>query len=237
MTTEEQLIYTIWDIVRGGEINADDPINERLLRAFLRIHRGRHLEQYYRKGSMIPDEAFQDLGTINFTLDSNSQLVSDALPKIIRFRDRFGIMLFKDNFTIPVMTSQEFDNASKNPFNKFQPRTKFVGNKLVFDIGDEQICTELEDYINSELNLTVRKLKTEYNQQNVSISGRAVLVDPDDESGYDFASSQYPMPDELIENLINSVNAREFNFFLRTKSDETGDIRHNVAEQHTREEL
>lgn len=238
MTTELQLIYTVWDIVRGAQINSDDPINERLMRQFLSIHRGKQLDQYYKKGQMIPDECFQSLGSIAFT-DSNGLIVSSNLPKIIRFeKGRYGIMLEKDGFIIPVMNSEEFTNAKHDRYNKFQPRTKFINNKLTLDLGMEQNCNQLlDDHTNSSLNVIVRKLKAEQTQNNITIIGNAVLVNPDDETGYDFESSPYPLSDELIENLVNSINAREFNLFLRTKSDETGDIRHNIAEQHTREEL
>jgi len=66
---------------------------------------------------------------------------------------------------------------------------------------------------------------------------QAVLVDPDDGSGYNFTKSPYPMPDELIEDLINSVNAREFNLFLRTASDETTNMRNDAKQQNDSPEL
>jgi hypothetical protein len=238
MTTELELIYTIWDIVRAGQINSDDPINERLMRSFLKIHRGKHLEQYYKKGKQIPDECFQSLGTISFT-SIGDVLISNTLPKIIRFeKGRYGIMLDKDGFVISVFNSEEYTNAQFDRYNKFQPRVKFINNKLTLNIGLEQDCNQLLDnHTNSMLNITVRKLKSEKTQNSVTLTGNAVLVNPDNETGYDFTLSPYPLSDELIESLINSVNAREFNLFLRMRSDETGDIRHNIAEQHTREEL
>jgi hypothetical protein len=45
------------------------------------------------------------------------------------------------------------------------------------------------------------------------------------------------MPDELIEDLINSVNAREFNLFLRTASDETTNMRNDAKQQNDSPEL
>lgn len=235
MRTELEIIYTLHETVRSGEINADDPINERLMRRFLQSHRGKLLEQYFKKGGLMPDECFQDLGTIAFTTQNNI-LISEILPKVIGFRNRYGIALEKDGYIISVLDSLEFDNSHKDRFNKLQPRTKFVGNKLILNIGQEQLC-ELEDTSDSPLNTIVRKLKTEELQNSVTLNGKAVLVDPDDEDGYDFTSSPYPMPDELIENLLNSVKARDFNIFLQARSDEVADARHNTADQHTREEV
>lgn len=236
MRTEQEIIYTIWDIVRGGESNSDDPINERLMRRFLQIHRSKRLNTYYKKGNDIPDECFQSLGTINFSL-TNGVPVSDELPKVVRFeKGYFGLMIDKNGYPISIMNSEEFRNATKDRFNKYHPRLMFLNRVLTLNTGLEQSC-DLDDVSNSEMNVAIRKLKAEESMNSVTLSGKAVLVNPDDESGYDWTADPYPMPDELIEDMVNSVNAREFNLFLRTRTDETGDIRFNVADQNTREEL
>lgn len=235
MRTEEEVISTLHDIVRSGEANQDDPINERLLRSFLRIHRGKHLSRAFRNGEQLPDEVFQNLGMISFFLE-NGNYVSAVLPKIIRFPQNFGFVAEKDDYTISVVESGEFKNSINDRFNKYHPKLKFINRKLFLYLGLEQSC-DLEDVSATPLNRAVRKFLLETQSNTVNINLRAVLVDPDDEAGYDFTVDPYPMPDELIEDLMNSVTARDFNLFLRTKSDETGDKRHNVAEQNTREEL
>lgn len=236
MKTELELIYTIWDIIRGGEFNQDDPINERLMRQFLRIHRGRTLNVAYKKGALIADECFQNLGTIYFS-NINNEYVSSVLPKIIRLRHSFGLMMSKDRYVLSVLNPLEFDNAPKDKFNKFQPKLKFINKKLTLNLGIEQIGVQIEDLSNSLMNSTIRKFEEETKLNILSITGLGILVNPDDEVGYNWTNSPYPMPDELIENLINSVNAREFNIFLKMKSDETGDNRNNTAEFNTREEI
>lgn len=226
MTTELELIYTIHNIVRGGEYNADDALNERLMRQFISIHRGKILDQAFKKGAMIPDECFQDLGSIAFTLNTKQEWQSPLMPKIIRFeRGNFGIMAIKNGLTISLYNSEEFQNASKNKYNKYHPKIKFINNRLVLNLGQEQLCNQLDDHSNTLLNSTVKMLKQEEIQNVISLDVMAALVNPDDCPDYDWTSSPYPLSDELIENMINSVNAREFNLFLRVKSDETGDIR------------
>lgn len=237
MKTELEIIYTIWDIVRGGETNNDDPINERLMRQFLRIHRGRTLSTAYKKGDTIPDECFQSLGTINFELKNKQYISIDNIPKTIRLKNNAGLMLNKDGLVIPVLNSLEFDNAPKDQFNKFHPKLKFINRKFIIDLGMEQIGNQIEDLSNTLMNSTVRKFKQESKFNTVNISGYGVLVNTDDESGYDWTKDAYPMPDELIENLINSVNAREFNIFLKMKPDETGDNRNDSAEHITSKEI
>ena len=236
MKTELELIHTIWDIVRGGEVNQDDPINERLMRQFLSIHRGRTLDVVSTRGARIDEECFQSLGTINFTLTSG-EYVNTTLPKIIRLRNSYGLIFNKDGLVIPVLNSLEYQNAQKDRFNKHHPKLKFINRKLTLFLGIEQPSEQLESLTNSLMNSTVRKLLQEAKTVSVNINGLGILVNPDDEIGYDWKTSPYPMPDELIENIINSVNAREFNIFLKMKSDETGDIRSNIAEYNTREEL
>jgi len=236
MSTEEEIIYAIWDIVRAGSINQDDSINERLLRSFLRIHRGKHINKTFKKGVFLPDELFQELGSIPFLKKGTNNYVSSILPKVIRMKSNFGILANKDDYTISIVNSEEFLTSKKNPYNKFHPKMKFVNNELHLYPGIKQVCCS-EDQSLSSLNLAVESLYQESLFNKIELNVRAVLVNPDDEPGYDFTSSIYPYPDELIEDLINSVKAREFNIFLRTKSDETTDSRNNTSEFQTREEF
>lgn len=236
MRTELDIIYTIWDIITGGETNSDDPINERLMRQFLRIHRGRTLATAYKRGDTIPDECFQNLGTIPFVLENKEYVSTNVLPKIIRLKNNSGLMMNKDGYTLSVLNSLEFDNAPKDQFNKFQPKLKFINRKLVLSFGMEQIGNQIEDLTNSLMNSTVRKFEQESKFNTVSISGLGILVNTDEEVGYDWTVDPYPMPDELIENMINSVNAREFNVFLKMKPDEIGNNRNDAAQHNTNKE-
>lgn len=235
MITEVDLIYTIWDTIRAGGHNQDDPINERLMRSYLRSHRGKHLNRAYNGGELLPDEVFQYVGAIPFRLLAADEFISDApVPKIIRLNN-YGIMVNIDGHTISVIGNEEFDNEKKNPRN-FNPLMKFINNDLYLSRGKIQ-RSELENFYDTSLNKLVRKLNDPQLEGNISAIVNAVLVNPDDEPGYDFTSSPYPMPDELIEDMINSVNARDFNLFLRTKSDETGDMRDDAKAQDTSREF
>ena len=236
MRTERDIIYTIWDTVRAGQSNQDDPINERLLRSYLREHRGKHLSKNYMQGKTLPDEVFQDLGEVFFDFKNNEFESLSELPKIIRFPENFGMLAELDDYSISIVSVTEFKNAKKDKFNKFHPLLKFVNRRLYLSVGQEQTC-ELEDVSNSALNRAVRKIREGFIGDRPKIFLRAVLVNPDDEQGYDFTTSAYPYPDELIQDLINSVTARDFNIFLRTKSDETGDKRDNNSSHNTKEEV
>ncbi len=236
MRTEEDIIYSIWDIVRGGEFNQDDPANERLLRAFLRIHRGKLLFRSYTEGAELPDEVFQYLGAIPFTAKAEGEFLSPMLPKTHRFRDNFGFMVDIQGYPVSVVNSESWRNARKDRFNRHHPLIKFINNHMVLSPGLNQ-PNQLDNFEGSELNTVVNLLGNVAIESTIPINVQAVLVDPDDEPGYDFTSSPYPLPDELVEDLINSVNAREFNLFLRVKSDETADLRNDAKAQDTSQEF
>jgi|GEM_PF-4755099 hypothetical protein len=235
MRTEADIIYGIWDIVRAGEVNADDPINERLMRAFLRIHRGKLLTRYCNNGMELPDEVFQYIQKDFFKKDGVN-LVSEVMPKVIRFKDNFGIQITIDGYDISIVNASSWRRALKDRFNKYHPLAKFINNRVVIYSGQIQ-PNLLEDFSSSHLNTIVQMLKDLENEELKKIGMQAVLVDPDDGSGYNFTKSPYPMPDELIEDLINSVNAREFNLFLRTASDETTNMRNDAKQQNDSPEL
>lgn len=234
MTTELEIIHTIWDTVRAGSKNQDDPINERLLRSYLRIHRGRKLHELYKDGTDLPDELFQDIGEINFFVGPKKEWISSILPKTIRLNN-YGFMLDKDGYAIQVVNSEEFENSKNHPFNKYQPKVKFINERMFLYTGKK--IYNLEQGISSVLNDTIDSINAQAILGQISINGKAILVNPDDERGYDFTSSAYPCPDEIIEHIMSSVNAREFQFFLNTRSDETGDGRDNSSEFNTREEV
>jgi hypothetical protein len=236
MKTEADIIYLIHEKIRAGEINADDTINERLMRGFLSEHRGKIIEKNFNRGEIITDEMYQDLGEITFSHAEN-ELISSIMPKIIRLKNNFGIRAWIDDYSIAIVDSGEYKNSKKDKFNKYHPMMKFVNDKLYLSYGQEQSCSFGEDVTNSALNRAVRKLRQEITEGDVKLNVSAVLVNPDDQTGYDFTSSYYPLSDELIQDLINSVSARDFNIFLKTKADETADMRSNVAEYNTREEL
>lgn len=236
MKTELDIIYTIWDIVRGGSSNADDPINERLMRAFLSIHRGNRLNQNFEQGNTLPDEVFQYLGPIPFTL-KDGEFVSPTVPKFISFKENTGVSAELDGYQVSVVRSEEWRSARKHRFNKHHPLIKIVNHKMIMSKGLLQANQGLDDHTGSLLNTVVAMLAAIAEDATVDVDIQAVLVDPDDEPGYDFTSSPYPYPDELIEDLITSVNAREFNLFLQTRSDETGDMRNNATPENTRQEF
>lgn len=236
MHTEREIIYGIWNIVRGGTINQDDKITERLLRSFLRIHRSKHISRNFNNGALVPDEVFQTLGSFEFTKISDFEFISSTLPKIVRLQHNAGIKANKDGYILSVLNSDEYNTAKVDRFDKHFPKLSFIDNKLKLYIGKKKQCSTGSNF--SLLNNTIDSFLNEsLLKDTVTLNLEAVLVNTDDQPGYDFTESIYPFPDELVEDLINSVNAREFNFYLKVGSDETTEGRENLSEKNTREEI
>ena len=230
MKTEEEVIYTLWDIVRSGSFNQDDPINERLMRQFLRQHRGKLLSTKFVEGEQLPEEVFQYLGELPMMYDPmKEEFVTQTLPKLILMKSYSGIKANVYGYPLSVVGSEEFSHSRMDRFNSKQPMAKLVNNRLVVRNGLTQEDM-LSDFSGSSLNYAVNGLTQDAASGVSTVSVQAVLVNTDDEPGYDFTSSAYPLPDDLLEDLINSVKARDFNIFLRMKSDIVGN-QQNETEQ------
>ena len=61
MVTELEIIYTMLEVLEGGELNNDEPLGERLLRNLLKKHRPDLIRKMYRNGIAADPEVFQHI--------------------------------------------------------------------------------------------------------------------------------------------------------------------------------
>lgn len=237
MRTEEQIIYTILNTVRGGEFNLDEAITERLLRNYLKTHRASHLAKYYNQGQTLENECYQETKELLFTL-SNGLWVSTDIPKFVSFKQNKGIILTKNGYEISVLSNEEFRLNQKSRWNKFQPSIKIQSNKAELYLGKANTIIQLDDDFSlSPLNQTINLINEEAITGTIKVQGVAVHLDPDDSPGYDFTTDSYPFPNERLDALINSVTARDLNIFIRMKSDDIGNKFTNETDQPQTEDL
>jgi hypothetical protein len=91
MTTEENIIYQLLDSIRASELNNDEVIDERELRAMLRIQRTELIGRYSKKGVMVPDICFQKIAIAPKQI-SDYEWEADV-PNIVRLPNNYGTML------------------------------------------------------------------------------------------------------------------------------------------------
>lgn len=229
MKTERDIIYMIWEVVRAGRINQDDPINERLMRAFLSAHRGKHLSRAFSNGDRIPDECFQYLGSLSFTkLPTEEIYILKKFPKTVRFNSyNTGLFAKKDGMNIPIVGAEAFDLMKFHEWNKHHPAISHLGYGMRLRTGVVDDCECPFGDASSELNTLYQTFEEDAKKNTTEIQFNAVLVDPSDAIDYNWKEDPYPFPDEIVEDLINSVNAREFNLFLKIKGE---DVTNNTNE-------
>lgn len=251
--TENELVYRILEIVKLEKV-AEDRADPRVVRAFLRNYRASKLRVYSNEGITVDDEVFQFLGNISFSTEKNpiknqrKEFVTNDVPTIIRLKENFGIYFIKNGYNIPVQNSESYDLDFFDNYNKFLPRIKAQNHSYTLFIGSLDGCKPKNPLLEaqaaaeslatgevveakipmSDTQMAVQAMHEEFingDEYKVELPCWAVLNNPEDAPGYDWKVSPYPYPNEIVDQLVNSVLAREFNIYLQRKSDSIGNAR------------
>ena len=201
MTTEELFVYDIIETVKAHSVNQDTDINPRIVRNYLKTYRTKVLFDASNNGMTIQDECFQPLGNITLKRLSGLEYVCD-MPKIARFGNNMGLRLEKNGRQIPVVGIQDYNSSKKSRLGKWHPKGKFQYNKLTLYLGMKANNTSNEfgeSLGMQELNAFIDSFAIGNNNfpAKVFVEGSALLENPDDMPGYNWKTSQYPMPGEL----------------------------------------
>lgn len=231
METEEAIVYSIIETVEKSILSDDIKTDERVVRAFLKTYRASAIAKASMDGLLIPDECFQYLGELRFDFLKSKQFKRE-MPKIIRLKNNAGIVFKKNGESIPVLASEEFALGLKNIINSKLPKAKIMGSTAVIFIGSKikTICGD-KPALNSVLN-DFEEQSIENNSSYVTIDVTAVVDNTDLGVGYDWTTSPYPCPSELIDYIKSRILAVEYNIILNVNSDNVTD---GVKDDQTRQ--
>lgn len=230
MVTEEQIVYSIIETVKNGEVNQDSRIGERIVRAFLAKYRADIIRKYSMDGYLISDECYQSLYNKYFykvQKGRNLLFQYTNFPKTIRLKDSFGIFFTKNEENIPILNNEEFYLGLKNKINKRLPKAMLIDNIAFVHIGE---LTETSCGTFPKNNVLVNDLFEEYNittvttkRPYITLDVKLILQNPDDADNYDWTSTPYPLNPELIEKITNDILRVEYNIILQVKNDKVTD--------------
>lgn len=222
METEEEIVYSIIETAKKGNLSDDNRINERIVRAFLKPYRATAIAKASSMGIIITDESFQYLGNIKFNYLRSRQFVAD-LPKMILLRNNFGIRFEVVGETIPVLNSEEYSLSLKSLLNGKLPKAKMISNKATVYAGEYLVVNGKQKPVKNILIDEFEEQIKDNNNQFIEVEVYGVLDNPDHAPDYDWTKSPYPCPSELIEEIKTKILSKEYNLILNVKVDKVTD--------------
>jgi len=229
METEEDIVYSIIETVKKGNLTDDSRMNERLIRGFLKIYRASAIAKSSNIGVTITDECFQYLGNLRFDYVKSKQFARE-LPKIIKLHT-FGIQVEAEGENIPVLNSEEYNLSLKSLLNGKLPKAKMTANKLTVYTGEYLIVDGRRKPKQSLLIDNLLAQASVNANAFIEVEVHAILDNPDDAPGYDWTIDSYPCPSELIEEIKTKILSKEFNLILNIKTDKVTDSDDNDSYQ------
>jgi len=202
--TQNEIAYNIKNIVEGGISGEDSNLSIRQIRHMIDYHRAQLLLKYTDGGRFVSEPMFQ-----TYTDDVSTGAI--ALPSpILGFANNRAIkeIYMVKNVGVPSENikhhlslindcDRDFFEASRFTPNRNQFFATISGSLITIYDNDSQVVTD-----------------STYDCYIVAIFDTPNLV-----SGS--ASSDYPIPTELVGNLVESVLAKEFGVYLGTSTDVT----------------
>lgn len=222
METEEQIVYSIIETVKKGNLTDDNRINERLIRAFLKKYRASSIAKRSSMGLTITDECFQYLGNLKFDYFKSRQF-ERVLPKMILLNSNFGIRMEILGENIPVLNSEEYALSLKTLLNGKLPKAKLTGSKATIYVGEYLI---INGKSKPKKNFIIDEFKSQIalnSNSHIEVEVYGVLDNPDHALDYDWTSTPFPCSSELIEEITYKILAKEFNLILNIKADKITD--------------
>lgn len=223
-TTEESIVYQLLNTIRASELSNDETITERRMRSFLRSHRAEAIYKATRMGILASDEYFQQ---VDLALNQlNSVEWTGEIPDIVQLPENYGTKLMSYGFeNVPVISEEYYYLSKKNIVNKYLPMAMIEG--LTLKVRIPQVSPYAMNSGLAGISL-IDCLKRNSNNMRLKV----ILSDPDDGLNYDWTTSPYPVPNELIQTIKEGILRRELGIILETKSDQVPNMKNDTLRYH-----
>lgn len=223
-TTEENIVYQLLSSIRASELSNDEVVTERRIRSFLRSHRTQSVYKTSRLGLLIDDQFFQQV-ELQLTKINDKEWVG-TIPNIVQLPDNYGTKLMTAGFTNVSIVNEEYYHLSKkNPVNKHLPVAKIEGTELMIRIPEVSPYAMNGGASGESLIMCMKRNEDK-------MKALFVLDDPDDAIDYDWTTSIYPVPPELIQVIKDAILRKEFQIILQTKSDQVPNMKNDTLRYH-----
>lgn len=231
MTTQNQLIYDLRNILRGGSlVSDDDPISDRQLAFWIAAARAQLIRQQLDRGQTLSENVTQSLpcvSVIQVEASTNPDIVSGCsivrtalrIPNTIEAKEEDMLLRVSSPKlgTIPYAV-HPFATMPYTEYNKF-------GKKVVKAFYKEGYI-----YIQNAPVLL----------DSIYISG--VFEDPQELAEFNDCSdapcfspdSRYPISNQMLDTLKRLIIDTHFRFIQKPLSDNTNNAQHNLEEQQAK---
>tara|TARA_Y100000004_G_C8938006_1_gene422940 strand:+ start:196 stop:903 length:708 start_codon:yes stop_codon:yes gene_type:complete len=200
--TLDEIAFNIKNIVEGGIHGTDSNISTRQIKGMIHYHRAQLLTKYTDSGRYLSEKLYS----------YKREAITDGyidLPEMVGFpnnRALVSVMLegvsgganLSDATIVPVFTEED---AQFHLQSRFSP----VNNQIYGVIDGSQ----------SRINFFFNEGITEYEDANAIVSIKYIASKPED------GKMGYPLPDELVATLVETVLSKEFNVMLTVGKDYT----------------
>ena len=200
--TLDEIAFNIKNIVEGGIHGTDSNISTRQIKGMIHYHRAQLLTKYTDSGRYLSEKLY------SYKRDAITDGYID-LPEMVGFpnnRALVSVMLegisgganLSDATIVPVFTEED---AQFHLQSRFSP----VNNQIYGVIDGSQ----------SRINFFFIEGITEYEDANAIITIKYIASKPED------GKMGYPLPDELVATLVETLLSKEFNVMLTVGKDYT----------------
>lgn len=222
METEIQIVYQILNVLRSHEVNSDEVIDVREIRAYMRTHRAALLKKF--KGEP-PLSCYQSLNDLSTTEEGG--IYNADIPAVIDLPNNLSYKVaFDSGREIPVVDKASFNNQRKIIHQKHLPVAYAREGKVYVYPGAD-----------SELQFPGLKSDIDAFIAEPVIDFMGILFNPDDSNTYDWETDNYPFPAELIKNLKMEVLRIEFGISLKMNPDQITNSRQDELRYHDQGKL